>query len=233
MTDDRSIERAARSWLEIGPTTAPDRAVDAALLRIESTPQERDLRIPWRITVMPMPARVAAAALIGVLLVGGAMFAFSWGGRSSVGAPGPSSSTVSTPSSEASPAIASDALPSDIWGNWVAQADHSIAGLYAAKESIQLTIDATDGKHLWIETRNGGAGFRSAVHQLSPGEVKLVTPSPSYDQGVTASCTEGQVGNYRWSRSADGTSLTLTAIDDQCADRIVTLARTWTLLPTN
>src|SRR5262245_40966298 len=57
MTDDRSLERAARSWLEIGPTTAPDRPVDAALLRIQSTPQERDLRIPWRKPAMFTPVR--------------------------------------------------------------------------------------------------------------------------------------------------------------------------------
>ena len=43
MTDDRSLERAARSWLEVGPTQAPERAVEAALLRIQTTPQERDL----------------------------------------------------------------------------------------------------------------------------------------------------------------------------------------------
>ena len=36
MTDDRSLERAARSWIEAGPTRAPDRAVEAALLRIET-----------------------------------------------------------------------------------------------------------------------------------------------------------------------------------------------------
>ena len=72
MTDDRSLERAARSWLETGPTEAPDRAVEAALLRIETTPQERDLRIPWRLPRMTTPARVAAAAVIGVLAIGGA-----------------------------------------------------------------------------------------------------------------------------------------------------------------
>ena len=87
MTDDRSLERAARSWIEVGPTRAPSHAVDAALLRIETTPQERDLRIPRRFTVMPFSARVAAAALIGVLLVGGAVYMFSPGGRSGVGGP--------------------------------------------------------------------------------------------------------------------------------------------------
>jgi WD40 repeat protein len=71
MTDDRSLERAARSWIETGPTQAPERAVEAALLRIQTLPQERDLRIPWRLPTMFTPARLAAAALIGVLALGG------------------------------------------------------------------------------------------------------------------------------------------------------------------
>ena len=88
MTDDRSLERAARSWLEIGPTEAPERAVEAALLRIDTTPQERDWHVPWRLPKMTTPARVAAAAVIGVLAVGGALFVLS-PGRSGVGGPGP------------------------------------------------------------------------------------------------------------------------------------------------
>ena len=72
MTDDRSLERAARSWIEVGPTQAPDRAVEAALLRIDTTPQERDLRIPWRFPTMTIcPPR--RAAIVGVVLVGGAV----------------------------------------------------------------------------------------------------------------------------------------------------------------
>ena len=189
---------------------------------------------------MPMPARVAAAALVGVLLVGGAVYMFAPGNRSSVGVPGPSPSAVSTPvappSPDASRAIASDAMPPEIWGAWQALADHSVAGLFDANESIQLTIDPNDGRHLWIETLHGGNGFRSATH-VSAGVIKLVTPSPGGDlgsaQGEIQSCTEGQVGHYRWSRSADGQSLTLTAIDDQCADRIMTLTRTWRLAPTS
>ena len=52
MTDDRSLERAARSWLESGPTEAPDRAVDAALLRIQTTRQDRVTPVPWRLPKM-------------------------------------------------------------------------------------------------------------------------------------------------------------------------------------
>jgi hypothetical protein len=89
MTDDRSHERAARSWIETGPTQAPDRAVEAALLRIERTPQERDLRIPWRLPTMTTPARVTAAAVIGALAIGGAMF--------TLGSPGLPATVVGRP----------------------------------------------------------------------------------------------------------------------------------------
>jgi hypothetical protein len=68
MTDDRSLERAARSWLEEGPTQAPDRPVDAALSRIQTTRQERGSLVPWRLPTMSTPARVlAAAALVAVV----------------------------------------------------------------------------------------------------------------------------------------------------------------------
>ena len=65
MTNDRSLERAARSWLEEGPTRAPDRPVDAALARIQTTPQERDHMIPWRHRTMI--DRLAAAAVMAVI----------------------------------------------------------------------------------------------------------------------------------------------------------------------
>ena len=74
MTDDRSLERAARSWLETGPVEAPDHAVEAALLRIKTTPQERDWHVPWRNRPMTMTARLVAAAIaIAIGAVGGAL----------------------------------------------------------------------------------------------------------------------------------------------------------------
>ena len=72
MTDDRSFERAARSWLEIGPTEAPERAVEAAFLEIASTPQERDWHVPWRLPKMtPLARALVGVAAVAVLLVGG------------------------------------------------------------------------------------------------------------------------------------------------------------------
>jgi hypothetical protein len=76
MTDDRTLERAARSWLEEGPTQAPDRAVDAALSRIQTTRQERGLTLPWRIPTMNPITRIAVIAAVVAVAVGAAFFAF-------------------------------------------------------------------------------------------------------------------------------------------------------------
>jgi hypothetical protein len=74
MSDDRSIERGARAWLELGPTQAPDHAVEAALRTIDVTPQERDLRIPWRFPTMNPLARVAVLVTIAIVAVGAGLY---------------------------------------------------------------------------------------------------------------------------------------------------------------
>jgi len=100
MTDDRvlerSLERAARSWLEAGPTRAPAHAVEAALAQIDSTNQERGLKVPWRFHQMSLPARLAAAAVLGALALGGALFVLGGGGRSNT-------PTITPPPATASP----------------------------------------------------------------------------------------------------------------------------------
>ena len=65
MTDDRSLERAARSWIEDGPTRAPDRVVEAALSR--SKRRHKNGIFGSRGGSQMTIARVAAAAVIGVL----------------------------------------------------------------------------------------------------------------------------------------------------------------------
>ena len=100
MTDDRTLERAARSWLEEGPTRAPDRPVEAALSRIQTTHQERDLRIPWRFPSMNPIIRIAAAALVAAVALGGVYLAFK--PASDVGPPAP---TGQPPSATATPVM--------------------------------------------------------------------------------------------------------------------------------
>jgi hypothetical protein len=104
MTDDRSLERAARSWLDEGPTRAPDRPVDAALSRIQTIRQERDLRVPWRMPTMNPMIRLAGAAVL-VLAVSGAVL-FAMRPAANVGPP----ATPTAPASTAPQASAGDLL---------------------------------------------------------------------------------------------------------------------------
>jgi len=113
MTDDRSLDRAARSFIEPGPTRAPEAAVDAALRTIQTTPQERDLRIPWRVPRMIIPARLGSAAAIAVLAIGVAAFVIRRTGQPGIGGLAPSASPpasvsapTSAPTSTPTPAMA-------------------------------------------------------------------------------------------------------------------------------
>jgi hypothetical protein len=108
MTDDRSLERAARSWLELGPTEAPDHAVDAALAQIQTTRQERDLPIPWRLSNMNPIVRLAGVAAVAAVAIGGALYLLDGTGFGPGGRPTPSPTAAPTPT--AAPAVPS-AIP--------------------------------------------------------------------------------------------------------------------------
>ena len=74
MNDDRSLERAARAWIEEGPTVAPDRAVEATLAQIETTKQDRRQVIRWRLHGIGQTTRfLALAAVVVSAAVGGAI----------------------------------------------------------------------------------------------------------------------------------------------------------------
>ncbi len=103
MNDDRTLERAARSFIEVGPTRAPDHAVDAALLRIASTTQERALRLPWRFPTMPLAARLVAIAVVGALVLAGLALLGGTGGTAPATAP-PSNQAIVAASASATAA---------------------------------------------------------------------------------------------------------------------------------
>jgi TolB protein len=159
MNDDRSLERAARTWIEVGPTEAPEHAVERALLLIETTSQERDLRILRRFTTMPMQARIAAAAVIGVLLVAGAVSFFGRQGQSSVGVPGPSPSSPAPASPTASPKPSSSGALVDY-----ADLQGWIVFERAGKAPDGSTPAGVDYPHsLWLAHADG-----SDLHELAP-----------------------------------------------------------------
>ena len=138
MTDDRSLERAARSWIEAGPSRAPDHVVDAALLRIQTTAQERGLRAPWRLTDMSMSMRIAAGAAAAVVAVAAlALTLLIDRSGPTAGGQDPSS----WPSTTASPAQSPGSSPAALQDGPLA------AGTYATNSAfpIPITVTVPDG----------------------------------------------------------------------------------------
>ncbi|TFG69136.1 MAG: hypothetical protein E4H24_01620 [Thermomicrobiales bacterium] len=113
MKTDNDFDRIAMAWLADGPEELSDRVLDAVVDEIHVTRQRHALGLPWRFLTMTTPTRVATAAVIGVLVVGGAFFAFNRS-QTAVGGPGPSP----TPSVTAVPSVAPSA-------SLIARADYS------------------------------------------------------------------------------------------------------------
>jgi len=229
MTDDRSLERAARSWLETGPTEAPDRAVEAALLRIQTTSQERDWNVPRRFQLMSTTARLAAAtAAIAVVAVTGAIV-LRPGSSNIAGQPTPTpSSTLPSASASDGATSSSDSLlkaaaPTNSLGDWQAISDVDVLGMIRPSQRIQLSIDWSSAASTWIQTEAGEVLLKSDTLSAPPTGINLVTSTGSESIG----CAPGEIGRYAWSRTADGLFLSLSAIDDACANRRAVMSRTW------
>jgi hypothetical protein len=94
---DRQFERAVIDWLEDGSDRTPRRSIDAVLLAVKTTPQERDLRIPWRTPRMPALSRATGLAAAAVVAVIGAGALFYLGSGKPAGNGGPAATVSPTP----------------------------------------------------------------------------------------------------------------------------------------
>jgi hypothetical protein len=167
-----------------------------------------------------MSSRAAMAAVLGVLLA-----ACSPGANAPTGTPAPDvrpSSESSAPTTRPSLPAAAVALPKAIWGDW--HAEHVAIDGLAPAQLVRLSLDWQDGLHGWIQLDGDGQGrqvlnFTSIAG--STGQIVLRA-----DAGG-AGCKSGEVGTYRWNRSADGLFLSFELMGDECAARAAAIARTW------
>jgi hypothetical protein len=97
MTDQRQFDYLLGTFLAEGPEELADRVIDAALDQIDYTRQRHASRLPWRLQSVPMLIRVAAAAFVGVLAVGGALYLIQ-PGKPAVAGPRPTPALSSSPS---------------------------------------------------------------------------------------------------------------------------------------
>jgi hypothetical protein len=214
MNDDRQFERNARTWLEIGPTDAPGRVVENALLTIETTPQDRDLRVPWRLPRMTTSIRFATAAVIGVLAVGG--FLLFRNVSPQIGRPSPSPTVVASPSMTA--AELSGVLQSK-WTSVGPRSQPPGTDPFGATMVIGPT-----GVRIWAFKADIMSAWSVADGQLT---VRLVASQGVLNLGHW-DCRTGQEGTYSASVPGKGETLTLVAVADACATRAAILAGAWT-----
>ena len=105
MTDQRDLDRLLVAFFVEGTDELADRVIDSALDQITYTRQRRPLRAPWRLRPMTLPIRLATAAVIGVVAVGGAFYLIQPGKPEAGGlAPTPGVSSSVAPASTPIPA---------------------------------------------------------------------------------------------------------------------------------
>jgi hypothetical protein len=96
MSRDREFERFAEEWLEAGTDSTSPEVIDAVLLAVRNTPQERGFRVPWRI--QPMRNPLYAAGVIAVVVIAGAATLYALGPGGQFGSDStPSPTTEQTP----------------------------------------------------------------------------------------------------------------------------------------
>jgi hypothetical protein len=154
MNDDRAFERATQEFLDEGSDRASASTIDAVLLAVRTTPQERDLRIPWR--TAPMSNALRLVAVMAVIVIAGVAAFNLFGSSGSVGGISAPSATVTpsppppTPSPQPSPTLRTatwTTYVSNRYGYTIAHpADWTVrpaTGTYAAPADAPTTV--TDG----------------------------------------------------------------------------------------
>jgi len=116
MRDDRGFERSMQDWLADGSDRTPQTAIDAVLLAIKTTHQERDFHVPWRTPSMTTPVRIAAAIAI-VAIIGVASLNLVGSGPAIVGGPLPTPTTIRSPAPTPTP----DLLDTATWKTYVSE----------------------------------------------------------------------------------------------------------------
>jgi len=178
MTDDRSPERAARAWLELGPTRAPEHAVQAALERIEHTSQERHWPLPTGGRWIQRTGRtLGAVALATLVLAVGVLLLQRLPEQGPAVSPSPSPSSSATPTASSTPSPSTQEGGAAHLTSTFVSPRNGYSVIYPddwqvtpASESWQAGAINQWGSPALDELRGATARFVGASQLLAPGQ---------------------------------------------------------------
>lgn len=153
---------------------------------------------------MTTPARVAVAALVGVLLVGAAAYYFTGPGQPAVGVPGPSPVATASPNASAVPTSSAAGRPTDYAGldGWIV-----FEHFGQAPDGSTTTFDP-NRRQIWLVHADG-----SNLHELAPGNpVGKASPDISPD-GSKVIFHAGEDPTQIWEASIEGGQPVLVSTD--------------------
>jgi len=215
MTSERDFDRLARAWMDLGPDEAPDRVVAAVLEAAETTPQvRRPIRWPtWRSFHMNRLTIAAVAVAIVAVIGGGIML--TRGTSPSVGGP----VVTPSPSPAASSAAVAGSVPTRLQMAWIG-APRAISGMpHSDRYRFSLGPDTMS----FVDDAYKVYALASDASSV-PGTSNELT---FVSRDTKGGCQVGDTGRYRWALSPGSTRLTLTALDEACANRQAALAGQW------
>ncbi|MBI3745247.1 MAG: hypothetical protein HY264_01730 [Chloroflexi bacterium] len=226
MTTNRDPDRILRAWLDLMPDEAPDRVVSAVSQAVETTPQ---VRRPLDLALRRFPRmnRYLIAGVMAALLVA-AVFAVPTFLKPISGTGGPRPSPTAEPSPSGTPLVsglgrgmgyATNVPAALTTAAWIADVD-TIQGLF---HDARIRLEAGAGRQQVAVTY--GAGQPAQLSQPVTGAPESLSVVSLTDG---SGCKAGNYGVYGLATSADGVTLTLTLVADECGPRASLLARTWT-----
>ena len=165
---DRLFERAVLDWLEDGSDRTPRPAIDAVLLAVKTTPQERDRWIPRRFPLMTNSLRaIAGIAIVAIVAIG--VIAFN-GLRSGIGtaSPAPPSAAAPTVGPTAGPTLGPTVRPTLAFTGSMSSAAYGYDARYP--EGWRVGLGSVHGSASELAFGEHAAAPRFWDHLTPPGE---------------------------------------------------------------
>lgn len=212
MTDSHTTDQRIRAWLDLMPSEAPERAVQAVLQAVEVTPQQRPpLRLAVRRPTTMNRLALAATAVVAVLVIASSAYLLTRSTQPAVGGT-PIPTALASPS-----ASAAGQLPTNLVGAWLGP-PRPIGGT-SSRAGVVLRLDSAS---VALTTVNAPLPLLSADASISGSTLRVTTAGAAGRR-----CGPADVGTYPVTLSDSGLTLTVAAGADACRDRASALEGAW------